>query len=112
MPEFLLIIIRSIAAFILLLLLARIMGKKQISQLTFFDYVVGITIGSIAATMSVDQNVKIVNGLVSLTIWGLFPLILSYLGLKSVIFSNITDGKADIIIQNGEISDKVMKKIS
>ncbi|MCT2138079.1 DUF421 domain-containing protein, partial [Oceanobacillus kimchii] len=38
MPELLLILIRSIAAFLLLFLMTRIMGKKQISQLTFFDY--------------------------------------------------------------------------
>ncbi|NBJ71372.1 MULTISPECIES: DUF421 domain-containing protein [Clostridia] len=110
MPELILILIRSVTAFLLLLLLTRIMGKRQISQLTFFDYVVGITIGSIAATMSVDQNVKIANGLVSLTIWGLFPIALAYLGLKSITFSKITDGKAVVIIRNGEILEKNMKK--
>ncbi|WP_245833051.1 YetF domain-containing protein [Oceanobacillus timonensis] len=86
------------------------MGKKQISQLTFFDYCVGITIGSIAATLSVDQNVKIVNGLVSLTIWGFFPIMLAYLGLKSLVFSRITDGKATIVIRNGEVLDKNLRK--
>ncbi|WP_232334429.1 hypothetical protein [Oceanobacillus sp. AG] len=78
MPELILILLRSIAAFLLLFLMARMMGKKQISQLTFFDYCVGITIGSIAATMSVDQNVKALNGLMSLFVWGLFPILLLY----------------------------------
>ncbi|WP_339228894.1 DUF421 domain-containing protein [Oceanobacillus sp. FSL K6-2867] len=110
MPEIVLILIRSIAAFFLLFFMARVMGKKQISQLTFFDYCVGITIGSIAATMSVDQNVKIVNGLVSLTIWGIFPIILAYFGMKSMIFSKITDGKATILIRDGEVLDKNLKK--
>ncbi|AXI08839.1 DUF421 domain-containing protein [Oceanobacillus sp. 143] len=110
MPEYVLILIRSIGAFLLLLLMTRIMGKKQISQLTFFDYCVGITIGSIAASMSVDQNIKITNGLVSLVIWGLFPIILSYLGIKSRLFSRITDGKPAIIIKNGEVLEKSMKK--
>ncbi len=110
MSEIMLILIRSIGAFLLLLLMARIMGKKQISQLTFFDYCVGITIGSIAATMSVDQNIKIVNGLLSLFIWGLFPIILAYIGMKSRIFSNITDGKATILIENGEVLEKNMRK--
>ena len=72
MPEFVIILIRSILSFVLLLFLTRIMGKRQISHLTFFDYCVGITIGSIAAEMSVDQNVKIINGLISLAIWGFF----------------------------------------
>lgn len=110
MPELVLILIRSIVAFLLLLILTRIMGKKQISQLTFFDYCVGITIGSIAATMSVDQNVKAANGVLSLLIWGLFPIILAYASLKSMWFTKIVDGKATIMVQNGEILEKNLKK--
>lgn len=110
MPELVLILLRSILAFLMLFLMSRIMGKKQISQLTFFDYCVGITIGSIAATMSVDQNVKALNGIMSLVIWGLFPLLLAYLGMKSNAFSNLTDGKPVTLIQNGNILEKNMKK--
>lgn len=110
MSEFVLIIIRSIVAFLLLLFLTRIMGKKQLSQLTFFDYVVGITIGSIAATMSVDQNVQISNGLVSLAIWGVFPIFLGFLGMKSRKFLRLTDGRPSILIKNGEVLEESMKK--
>ncbi|HLR74559.1 MAG TPA: DUF421 domain-containing protein [Virgibacillus sp.] len=110
MPELILILLRSIVAFLLLFIMARIMGKKQISQLTFFDYCVGITIGSIAATMSVDQNVKALNGMMSLFIWGLFPILLAYLGMKSNAFSNLTDGKAAILIENGNVLERNMKK--
>lgn len=110
MPELILILIRSIAAFLLLFLMTRLMGKKQISQLTFFDYCVGITIGSIAATMSVDQNVKALNGLMSLFVWGLFPILLSFIGMKFNSFSNLTDGKATTLIENGKILEKNMKK--
>lgn len=110
MPEYLLILIRSTIAFIVLLGLTRIMGKKQLSQLTFFDYIVGITIGSIAATMSVDQNIKISNGLVSLLVWGLIPILLAYLGLKSGTFLRVTDGRTSIIIKQGQVLEKEMKK--
>lgn len=110
MPELILILLRSIAAFLVLFIMARMMGKKQISQLTFFDYCVGITIGSIAATMSVDQNVKALNGIMSLFVWGLFPILLAYLGMKSNTFSNLTDGKATILIENGKVLEKNMRK--
>ncbi|RDW18303.1 DUF421 domain-containing protein [Oceanobacillus arenosus] len=110
MPEFALILIRSIGSFIILFIMARAMGKKQIAQLTFFDYCVGITIGSIAASMSVDQNIKIMNGLISLIIWGLFPIVLAYFGLKSRKFAKVTDGKPAIIIKNGEVLEESMKK--
>ncbi|MBC5638686.1 DUF421 domain-containing protein [Ornithinibacillus sp. BX22] len=110
MPELVLILLRSIAAFLVLFLMTRIMGKKQISQLTFFDYCVGITIGSIAATMSVDQNVKALNGIISLLIWGLFPISLAYLGMKSHTFSKLTDGRATILIREGKVLEGSMKK--
>ncbi|MBY7142579.1 DUF421 domain-containing protein [Virgibacillus sp. NKC19-3] len=110
MPELVVILLRSIIAFLLLFLMARIMGKKQISQLTFFDYCVGITIGSIAATMSVDQNVKALNGIMSLFIWGLFPILLAYLGMKSNAFSKLADGKPTTLIKNGEVLEGNMKK--
>ncbi|MGE4353420.1 MAG: YetF domain-containing protein [Oscillospiraceae bacterium] len=51
------IILRSVITFIGLLCLALLMGRKQLSQITFFDYVVGITIGSIAAVIAVDRSV-------------------------------------------------------
>lgn len=110
MPDFVLIAIRSIIAFVLLLFLTRIMGKKQLSQLTFFDYVVGITIGSIAATMSADKNIQISNGTVSLAIWGFFPILIGFIGLKSRKFLQLTDGRPSIVIKNGEVLEESLKK--
>jgi len=110
MPEYIVILIRSIVAFFVLLALTRIMGKKQLSQLTFFDYIVGITIGSIAATMSVDQNVKISNGLISLIIWGVIPILLGYIGLKSRAFIRLTDGRPSIVVREGKVLEDEMKK--
>lgn len=111
MPELIVIVIRSLISFIVLLLLTRLMGKRQVSQLTIFDYIVGITIGSIAAEMSFDQNVRIINGITSLLIWGLIPFILAIISLKSRTFQQLIDGKPTIIIKNGEILEKSMKKV-
>jgi uncharacterized membrane protein YcaP (DUF421 family) len=109
-PEYILTIIRSFSAFGILLIMARIMGKKQVSQLTFFDYCVGITIGSIAASMAVDQGIKMSNGVIALILWGGIPLILGYLGMKSKVFLTITDGRADVVIEKGKIMEKNLRK--
>jgi uncharacterized membrane protein YcaP (DUF421 family) len=109
-PEIIIILIRSVIAFIVLLLLTRFMGKRQISHLTFFDYIVGITIGSIAAEMSFSPNVKILNGVTSLAVWGFFPIALAFIGLKSRSFQQLTDGRPSIIIKNGEVLEETMKK--
>lgn len=110
MPEYLVTIIRSVIVFILLMVMARIMGKKQISQLTFFDYCVGITIGSIASAMAIDQGIKISNGVVGLIIFGTFSVLMSYGGLKSMKFRRLTDGSPAILIKNGQVLEKSMGK--
>ncbi len=110
MPELAAILIRSIVSFIVILIMTRFMGRRQISQLTFFDYCVGITIGSIAAEMSFDQNIKIINGLASLIIWGTFPVILALISLKSRKFQIFIDGRPVILIKDGKIIEKSMRK--
>ncbi len=52
----LIVLVRSIVAFFTLLIFTKILGKQQISQLTFFDYVLGTTIGSIAANLTTDLS--------------------------------------------------------
>lgn len=110
MAEYQLTFLRSIFSFVFLLIICRILGKQQISQLTFFDYVVGITIGSVAASLSVDQNIKITNGIMSLIVWGFFPLLLVFLSLKSRMISILLDGKPTVLIENGKINEDNLKK--
>lgn len=110
MPEYLLILLRSTLAFGVLLVLARLMGKKQISQLTFFDYIVGITVGNMAASLAIDPGVKISNALIGLTLWGLIPILFSVIGLKSYRFRHLVDGHPTVLIQDGKILEENMKK--
>lgn len=110
MPEVILILIRAILSFTVLLILTRIMGKRQISQLTFFDYVVGISIGSIAASVSIDPGIKIIHGLAALFAWCLFPFVLSLIDLKSYRFRNITEGSPTVLIEKGKVLEKNLKK--
>lgn len=76
-------LLRSSFAFFAILLLARIIGKKQLSQLTFFHYVTGITFGSIAAEVSTQVTTPFLDGLVSLIWWSVLTLLVSFISLKS-----------------------------
>ena len=58
------------------------MGKKQISELNFFDYVVGITIGSIAADISLDIEKNMIAGIAALFIYGFISYIISFISIK------------------------------
>ncbi|PKM77382.1 MAG: DUF421 domain-containing protein [Firmicutes bacterium HGW-Firmicutes-15] len=86
------------------------MGKKQISQLTFFDYIVGITIGSIAASLSIDDHITYTHGLIGLVVWGSFPIIIAYLNLKNMRARRLLGGVSTIVIQNGTIVEANLRK--
>ncbi|MCZ2259280.1 DUF421 domain-containing protein [Sporosarcina sp. G11-34] len=104
-------IIRTTLAFAALLILARILGKKQLSQLTFFHYITGIAFGSIAAEMAGQTDVPFVDGLIALIWWAVLTLLMSYLSLKSAKFRVIVDDEPSIIIKDGVIMEKAMKKM-
>ncbi len=102
--------IKSLTAAVVLFALARLMGKKQISQLTFFDYIVGISIGSIAAAMSVDKRISVINGIASMIIWALFPIVFSFISIHSMTARRLLDGTPTVLIQNGKIIETNLKK--
>lgn len=103
MPEFALVFIRGTVAYFTLLLYTRLMGKKQMSQLTFFDYIVGITVGSMAATMTVELENTLLNTLAGLTIWTGYTLLLGFIDLKSVRLRRVVDADPTVVIQNGRV---------
>ena len=67
--EFFQIIILSFVAMVVLFLLTKLMGFRQISEMSFFDYVIGITIGSIAAEMSTNIDLEWWKGITAMAVW-------------------------------------------
>ena len=110
MNEVLTVFLRTILVLVLLFFLFKIMGKKQVSQMNMFDYITGITIGSIAADLSLDIEKNIMAGIICLLIYCLTDLLLSYLSLKSVKLRNFFNGREVIIIENGIINKENMAK--
>lgn len=108
MNEYIEVLLRSILTFIGLLCLALLMGRKQLSQITFFDYVVGITIGSIAAVIAVDKTINVIDGIVAIVLWSVMPVTVGYIAMKSIKFRKLVDGEPKVIIQNGVIINKNM----
>ncbi|WP_144510709.1 DUF421 domain-containing protein [Bacillus sp. FJAT-22090] len=102
-------LMRTTIAFAILLLLARILGKKQLSQLTFFHYITGISFGSIAAEIASQHETPFLDGIISLIWWTLLTWLLSYISLKSTKLRVLVDGEPTIIIKDGEISFKSLK---
>lgn len=110
MNEGLMTLVRGIIGFFTLLIFTRILGKQQVSQLTFFDYVVGITIGSTASSLTTDLTSRAWPHWVGLLTWTTLCFILQLITLKSKTAEKYLDGQPTIIISNGKILEKSMKK--
>ena len=103
-------IVRTTVTFAVLLFLARLLGKEQLSQLTFFNYITGITIGSIAGEIVAHDSTHYFNGITSLIWWSLLTVLVSYISLKSSRAKALLDDKPMIIIKNGKILEQELKK--
>ncbi|MGN7940116.1 DUF421 domain-containing protein [Virgibacillus sp. 6R] len=110
MPEYLIVALRTVLSFLVLFSLARILGKKQISHLTFFDYVIGIVIGDMASTLALDIEMKIRNGLIGIVIYTLFSIIIAYGAIKSFKFRDLVESSPSILVKNGKIMEKSLFK--
>ena len=98
--------ILSVAA---LFIITKIMGHKQVSQLDFFDYVSGITIGSIGAEMATELE-KPYRPLIALCVWGGASLILNLLAHKIPRTRKFINGTPTILMNAGKIYRKNLKK--
>lgn len=104
------IFLTSLGSIILLFVLTKIMGDRQISQLSMFDYVTSITIGSIAAEMATSLEDDFLKPLVAMVMYGLTSLLLSFLTTKSIKLRRFFTGKALILMDGGNIYRKNLKK--
>ncbi|KJR44745.1 Conserved membrane-associated protein [Desulfosporosinus sp. I2] len=111
MDEGLVVIVRAIIGFFSLLIFARIIGKEQISQLNLFDYVLGITIGSIAATLTTDLSSRAWPHWVGLVTWCVLGYMMDMISSKWRYASKVLEGEPTIVIMNGKIMENVLRKM-
>lgn len=111
MNEGLVVLVRSIISFFSLLIFTKILGKQQISQLTFFDYALGITIGSIAATLTTDLSSRAWPHFVGLFVWAFLGYLMQLITEKWRYAAKYIEGEPTIIIMNGKIMEDALKKM-
>ncbi len=103
------IILTALLSAVTLFLLAKLMGHKQIVQLDLFDYITGITIGSIAAELATELENPI-QPLVAMIVYGLISIGLSVLTSKCPRARKYVNGTPTILMNNGKLYRKNMKK--
>ncbi len=109
MQDILKVIILSIVSEIVLFILAKLMGNKEISQLSMFDYVIGITIGSIAAEMATALESDYMQPLVAMIVYALVAIAISLLCEKSLKARRFIYGNSLVLLDNGKLYRKNFK---
>lgn len=104
------VILRALLSLIALFLVTKLLGKKQVSQLSLFDYVIGISIGNFAAEMTTDLELSYVNGIVAVLVFGLVAFLVSYFTMKSIALRRFFIGTPTVLIQNGKILINSLRK--
>lgn len=103
--------LRAALAFIVTLILSRVMGRKLISQMTFFDFVVGVTIGSVAANLALGPyNVAIRSGVSVLVVLSGMVILFDFIHIKSFWGRKLVDSEPIVAVKNGQIVDSNLRK--
>lgn len=109
--ESLVTIVRGSIAFLTLLIFTRALGKQQVAQLDFFEYVLGITIGSIASSLTIDLSIKAFPQWVGLVTWIVAVMLFQQATIRWRTAAKYVNGEPTIVIMQGKIMEQAMRSM-
>ncbi|WP_100407616.1 YetF domain-containing protein [Bacillus solitudinis] len=104
------LVLRIVIAFITLLVLTRIMGRKELSEMTFINFVSAVTIGAMTANLVINSNLSIKNGVIALIGWSGITIFLGYINIKFNKARNVIESQPSILIKKGQIMEEQLRK--
>lgn len=104
------IIFRTTVIYLVIWFLFRMMGKREVGELSVLDLVVSIMIGDIAVLSFEDLEKPFIRQTIPMFVLAFLQITLAFASLKSVKLRNFMDGKPQIIINQGKIDEKAMRK--
>ena len=110
--ELLNVTFRAISSLVALFLVTKMLGKKQVSQLSLFDYVIGISIGNFAAEMTINLESNEIYGIWAVILFGLVAYIIGILTMKSMRIRRFFMGKPTLLIDKGKIIYNNLKQLN
>lgn len=108
--DFFYVFLKSIGSIIALFFLTKMMGRKQVSQLNLYDYIVGITIGSVAAEIATNLETNFLHGIIVMGVYTLVSILIAHFTAKSIHFRRFAVGVPIIIIEDGKIIEDNVEK--
>ncbi|MBG9448530.1 membrane protein [Cytobacillus firmus] len=110
MEEYLIIIVRTLFLYAVILLIFRLMGKREIGELSILDLVVYIMIAELAVVAIETPDSNILKNVLPMLLLMVVQIVLAIFSLKSKTFRDVVDGKPTIIINKGKIDENAMRK--
>lgn len=108
--EFLKVAFSAFGTMIAVFIFTKLMGNREMSQISMFDYVSSITIGSIAGEMAVMSTDSFFKPLVAMVVFSVFSMLISYSTCKSIVLRRFFEGQSILLYQNGQIFEKNLLK--
>ena len=101
---------RAIVLYLIVLIVMRLMGKRQIGELQPFELAISIMIADLASVPMTELGIPLTNGIIPILGLLVMDLLISWLNMKSLNFRKIVCGKPSILIYRGKIDEKVLRK--
>ncbi|RNB84363.1 DUF421 domain-containing protein [Brevibacillus nitrificans] len=103
-------LLRTLFSYFFLLLMLRVMGKRELGKLSVFDVVISIMLAEMAVLAIEEIEKPAILFYIPMLLIGLLEILMAYISLKSKKVRDVVDGSADLIIENGEIREAAMKR--
>ena len=110
MSELTIMIVRTLSLYLLILVIFRLMGKREIGELSVFDLVVNIMIAEMAVMAIEDSTTVMLHSVASIILLMIIQITMARLSLKSKKFRDLVDGSPTIIINQGKVDEKAMRQ--
>ncbi|TCS96459.1 uncharacterized membrane protein YcaP (DUF421 family) [Hazenella coriacea] len=104
------IFLRTVLLYLFVMLVMRMMGKREIGKLSILDLIVSFMIADISVIVIEDESVSLLKGIIPIATLVILQVILSYLSLKSTKMRRFIDGNPFVVIKNGKIQDRDMAR--
>lgn len=103
--------IRILVLYFMVMCALRIMGKREIGQLSVFDFVVSVMIAELSTLPMEDTNIPLYKSAIAIGSLVLFQIIVAFLQIKSHRFRHFVDGEPSVLIEHGSVKDREMKRL-
>lgn len=104
------VVLRASAIFILLYVLLRLYGKRQLGQMTPFEFVALVVIGDFVQQAITHNDFSVTGGVLAVATFGFWSLVLGWVSYRSDTMRRLLEGEPRILIREGRMLDKVLER--